>query len=127
MKKSFTLESFYHAVLMSLFSRELDFIMSVSTRAYTVWILSNDMMQQNNLTGKVGITLSLIDSSPIKAVLCFCFGQLMTGNHVYKINEKKKGNPIQPINTLGRSFYQWLLVGGWTVHEGDLHEYLNLF
>ena len=58
--------------------RELDFAMSVSTRAYTtVWILSNDMMQQNNLTGKVGITLSLIDSSPIKAVLCFCFGQLM--------------------------------------------------
>ncbi len=41
--------------------------------------------------------------------------------------KKKRGNPAQPINTLGRSFYQWLLVGGWTVHEGDLHEYLNLF
>ena len=56
--------------------QELDFVMLVSTRAYiTVWILSNDMMQQNNLTGKVGITLSLIDfmyqSKPFSA---FVFG-----------------------------------------------------
>ena len=40
---------------------------------------------------------------------------------------KNKGIPVQPINTLGRSFYQWLLDCGWKVHEGDLHEYLNLF
>ena len=40
---------------------------------------------------------------------------------------KKEGIPETPYKILGRSFYQWLLVGGWTVHEGDLHEYSNLF
>jgi len=40
---------------------------------------------------------------------------------------KKRGIPEQPYKILGLSFYQWLLVGGWTVHEGSLHEYSNLF
>ena len=40
---------------------------------------------------------------------------------------KKRGIPEKPYKILGWSFYQWLLVGGWTVHEGNLHEYSNLF
>ena len=55
-------------------------------------------------------------------------------NNMHNIREwntiriiKKEGIPEAPYKILGRSFYQWLLVGGWTVHEGDLHEYSNLF
>ena len=40
---------------------------------------------------------------------------------------KKRGIPEKPYKILGWLFYQWLLVSGWTVHEGDLHEYSTLF
>ena len=51
----------------------------------------------------------------------------MEHNLNYKKKKKREGIPEAPYKILGRSFYQWLLVGGWTVHEGDLHEYSNLF